>query len=687
MPQNDWPQWITPQLCNWMLDLCRRNPSRIAYLENAKEMRSWYRGNRFLAPIKGQDDMAIDDRNATSRRNVLGETVDELGSVLLKNKPIIRRKPYLPWHVQLSDDLDSMWLWQWQECNGQGITRGMMEDAQLTGLSALKILWDPFVEYPSRKGVIRLQQVPEGAIYVDPYASNYQRGTDARFIIHHVRKLPEELIAKFGRPAAVALGYSKGRGREVQWNFARDMLNMSNIELTKPMSGQRIPAAVNYPMPSSLSVQTEDVPVDPLEGAKKDVYECWIFPQTMYSNDLLTGKDVKYGEYRYGAVATMVDNTIINVKPNPYFARRRLQVQDEHGQQQTRVLEIGPRRHPFVFMWWKRTADRYGNRTFYNCMSMVEWMTSIQFNYNAIRRNIAIIGRTISNPMIAYNEDLLAMDPAKVRNIPGQLIRVQGGATIDQAIKHIYPSGIPADLMNLNMQDEQAIRASGGIKPGLVGLFPQGGGTSHTPAATIGSLQEAAFAPLWRYVEEIGDTLVDVSSVMDGLMQQKYQLGHYMATSRNGREFWLEWTSEHAAAQFQRHVVAGATTPVYDLEKEQREAFVMQITQAAIREGDPRQIRIAMIYLRSLYNFPWAYQYEQELQQELMRLEQMTQGFQKMGAQGLQQQLQGQMQGQQALQAPGGNGGAAGEGIDEEGLGILLNRINKTPEQLGLSAA
>jgi len=682
MAQKDWPQWITSQLCNWMIDLCKRNPTRIAYLETAKEMRSWYRGNRFLAPVKGRDDMEIDDRNATSRRNILGETVDELGSILLKNKPIIRRKPYLPWHVDLSDDLDSMWLWQWHECNGQSITRSFVEDAQLTGLATIKILWDPFVEYPGRKGVIRLQQIPEGALYIDPYASNNQRGEDARFIIHKVRKLPEELIAKFGEPAAMALGYPKGTGKGTQSTIANQMLQMSNIELTKPMSGDRVPAAVNYPMPSSLSVQTEDVPVDPLESAKKDVYECWIFPQTMYANDIVGGREVKYSDYKYGAVATMVDNSIIDVKPNPYFARRRLQVQDDTGSQQTKVIEVGPRRHPFVFLWWKRTADTHGNRTFYNCMSMVEWMTSIQFNYNAIRRNIAIIGRTLSNPMIAYNEDLLAMDPAKVRNIPGQMIRVQGGASIDQAIRHIYPSGIPADLMNLTMQDEQAIKASGGIRPGLVGLFPQGGGTSHTPAATIGTLQEAAFGPLWRYVEEIGDALVDLSSVMDGLMQQKYQQGHYMATSRNGREFWLEWTAEHSAAQFQRHVVAGATTPIYDLEKEQREAFVMQIAQEAMRESDPRQIRIAMIYLRSLYNFPWAYQYEQELQQELMRLEQMTQGFQQVGARDLQNRMQGQ------LALPASSGGiepSAGEGIDEEGLGILLNRMKMTPEQLGLS--
>jgi len=668
-----------------MLDLCRRNPSRIRYLENAKDMRSWYKGNRFLAPMMGQDDMGIDEQNATSRRNIIGETVDELGSVLLKNNPVIRRKPYLPQHIELGDDLDGMWHWQWTECNGQSIFRSYMEDAQLTGLSNMKAIWDPFVTYPGRKGVIRLLTIPEGALFVDPYASNCQRGIDPRFIIHHVRKLPEELVAKFGKKAAMLFGIGGSRGRQANWNYAKDMMGMSNIELTKPLSGPRIPSAMNYPMPSSLSLSSADVPVDPLEGAKKDVYEAWIFPHTLYANDLVTGKELQATEYKYGLVATMCDNTILDIKPNPLTSRRRIQVQNDMGGQSTRVVEVGPKRHPFIFLWWKRTADERGNRTFYECQSMVEWMTSIQFNYNAIRRNIAIIGRTLSNPAIAYNEDLLDMDPAQIKNVPGQLYKVQGGArSIDQAIKHIFPSGVPADLFNMVAQDEAAIKQIGGVRPGLVGLFPQAGGTSHTPAATIGTLQEAAFGPLWRYVSELDDALVDISTFMDGVIQQKMQPGHYMATSRRGRQFWLEWTGEHAAAQFQRQVVAGATTPVYDLEKEQREAFVMQLTEKAMLSGDPRVVRIYMIYLRSLYNFPWAAQYEQELQAELMRLEQMSQGLQGVGAQGMMNQLQGQLgqgQGQQQALPPAGGGTE----IDEEGFASLLQAMDATPESLGLT--
>ena len=104
------------------------------------------------------------------------------------------------------------------------------------------------------------------------------------------------------------------------------------------------------------------------------------------------------------------------------------------------------------------------------------------------------------------------------------------------------------------------------------------------------------------------------------------------------------------------------------MEKEQREAFVMQLAQEAIVSTDPRLVRIAMIYMRSLYNFPWAYQYEQELQQELMRLEQMTQGMQQIGASDLQNQWQGQL-GQQGGQP------MAGAGVDEEGLAILSQRM------------
>lgn len=660
------PQWITPNLINWMIDLCKRAPARIKYLDQAKDFRNWYKGDRFLAPVEGRDDVEIDDRNATARRNIIGETVDELGSVLLKNNPIIRRKPYLPWHRDLADDLDATWNWQWLECGGQGIFRAMMEDAQLTGLSCLKIIWDPHVKYPGREGVIRLYPQNEHSVLVDPYASNCQRGTDARFIIHHVRKLPEEIIAKFGKRGAEALGYPSGAPRQGSWNYANDMMGMSNTELTKPYSGPR--------MPAGMSVNAEEAHIDPLEAAKKDVYETWIFPQTMYANDLLTGEELDVKEYRYGAVATMVENQIVKVKPNPLFARKRLTLQDEMGAEGKRVVEVGPRRHPFIFLWWKRTADERGNRTFYNCMGMVEWMTSIQFSYNAIRRNIRIIATSLANPAIAYNEDMLDMDPTQLKMIPGQLIKVTSGAPIENAIRPFFPGAIPPELFRLTQDDERAMREAGAVKPGLTGLFPEGGGTSHTPAATIGSLQESAFGPLWRYVDEMDDALVDISSVMDGYIQLKYQPGHYMVTSRRGREFWLDWTGEHAAAQFQRHVVAGATTPVYDLEKEQREAFVMEKTQEAMLSNDPRIVRLVLIYLRSLYNFPWAYQYEQELQSELMRLEQMTPGLQGIGAQAMGNQLRSQL----ALPEAAGAGNSE---IDEEGVNAVLAKIGMTPEQ------
>jgi hypothetical protein len=80
-----------------------------------------------------------------------------------------------------------------------------------------------------------------------------------------------------------------------------------------------------------------------------------------------------------------------------------------------------------------------------------------------------------------------------------------------------------------------------------------------------------------------------------------------------------------------------------------------------------------MIYMRSLYNFPWAYQYEQELQLELMRLEQMTQGMQQFGAQQLQNQLQSEFAqaGQQGVPT------TAGAGVDEEGLAILSQRMGR----------
>lgn len=670
-PEPDWPQWVTPGLINWMIDITKRHPSRTKYLGDAREFRRWYRGNRFLAPMQGQDDMTIDDRNATSRRNIIGETVDELGSVLLKNNPMVRRRPYLPHHIDLADDLDSMWLWQWLECNGQSIYSSMMEDAQLTGLATCKVIWDPFVGYPGRQGVIRLIPLPEGSVLVDPYASNNQRGRDARFIIHHARKFPEEIIAKFRRRGALAMGYTHaGAG---SWNYANDMLGLTNYKLTQPLGG-----------PGNLSAQSliasgtntnSDSPNDPLEGHKKDLYEAWIFPRTMYANDTLSRNDLKIGDYKYGLVATMVDSQIVDIQPNPLFKRKRLSVQDDVGAESTKVMEVGPKTHPFIFLWWKRSADEQGNRQFYHCMSMVEWMTSTQFNYNAIKRNVAIIARTLANPAMAYNKDHLAMDPSNIKMIPGQMFPVEGVQRVSDVIQPLYPQGIPTDLVGMLRQDEDAIRQIGGIRPGLVGLFPDAGGTSHTPMGTIGTLQEGAFGPLWRYVRELDNSLVDLSTVMDGLIQLKYEPGHYMATSRRGRQFYLEWTGEHSVAQFQRKVVAGATTPVYDLEKEQRQAAVMQLTRDAVLSNDPRVVRLALIYTRSLYNFPWAEQYEQELQAELMRLEQVTQGLQQIGARDVGNQMS-----QTAIPEQAGGG----TDLDTEGVEALFQQLGVSPEQLGL---
>ena len=180
-------------------------------------------------------------------------------------------------------------------------------------------------------------------------------------------------------------------------------------------------------------------------------------------------------------------------------------------------------------------------------------------------------------------------------------------------------------------EDIVGIREAGGVKPGVSGLFPApGGGTSHTPGQTIGALQEAAFGPLWKYVGAVENALADVSHRYDGLMQQFFKPEHYMAASRRGEATSVEWTDQHRIAQFRRIVVSGATTPIYDTQREEREAFVKRIVDEAIATEDPRMVKSALIYINHMI-FPWTGDYVELLEAELQNLEQKQQGLQQLG--------------------------------------------------------
>jgi len=654
--------WLNPDLINHLIQRSKNNPSRVLYERNASRWRQWYRGETFLAPNKEFDDTSIPEVNATARRNIIGETVDAVSSIFLKNTPIITRIPFRSEWASLTDDIDSMFLWQWKQSFGQTIMRSILEDCEITGLAGGKVYWDHRKRYRRQNGGVAMISTPMTSLFVDPKASNDHRGHDASYIIEKMKRYPEEIIAKYGEPAEAALGWGgKGKGRpQGKIPIAWQMLNMDNEKVTGRIDGQN--TSTKYYPPSSSDSDNE---------GKVDFYEIWLFPDLLYGNELSGGDEVPEN-YRFGIVANMVNDQIIRVRTNPFARKTKIKSSNQYGQEATQDQWIGHGLHPYVFMHWRRIADKQGNRKFYDCMSMIEWMVSLQFNVNALRRNMAIIMRTLANPVVAYNEDALATPANQVVFAPGQMLKVRGRFRLDEAIKVIQPTTVPPQVQQFINEDITAIKEAGALQPGVSGLFPKpGGGTSHTSGDVIGGLQEAAFGPLWKYVEGVGDTLEDVSTRYEGLMQQFCEDGHYMAASRRAENTMVEWTGEHRIAQFRRIVISGATTPVYDLQREQREGLVKQMTDEAIQLQNPTIIRSTIIFMGHM-NFPWTADYLQLLQEELQKLEQVQQGLQQFG---LAQSLGGG-QAPLALPAPGQQGQEAPDiqGVAES-MGVSLEQL------------
>lgn len=654
--------WITPNLINYLIGQAKDDPARNKWVTNARRFRTWYRGESFLAPVSDMDDMEIDERNATARKNIIGEVVDEVSSLFLKNTPVVRRLPFVPWHGDLSNGLDALWLWAWRESKGQAVFRSVMEDSQITGLGVGQAFWDPRKTNRHYPGMVAIKHIPGESVYVDPNASNDHSGMDIKFVIKRLKYYPEELIASFGDPAAVALGWRSAVGRKKDWSGIVSMHGMSNVDARQEAS--RSGKLIYDPSGSDNKNRSSE---------KVEVHEAWLFPENMYGSELAASGNIPE-EYRFGVVATMIRDKIISVDENPNFKRAKVVQTDERGVMSRRSAFIGHGTHPFFFLHWRPSADKDGNRRFYDTMGMVEWMISQQFNVNALRRNMAIILRTMANPTVIYNEDALATMPSNLMFLPGQVYKVRGNFRVDDAIKVIQPTAMPAQVQQMIAEDIQGIKTAGGVKPGVTSLFPApGGGTSHTPSQTIGTLQEAAFASLWRYVTSVGDCLERISTLYDGLLQQHCEAAHYMGVDKTGEEIYTQWTGDHRAAQFRRIVVAGATTPVFDIDRQQREAQVLEMTISALTSGDPRVMRAVLISLDNI-RVPWVYQYAQLLEEEIERTLQLTQGAAQLGEAAL-------AQGQLALpqhQGVGPTQQSAG-GLDVE---QLASEFGVTPEQL-----
>lgn len=625
MPSEPIPDWLT---YDWLCELhqeAEQHHSRIHYLRTLQRHYGFYEGSSLIVPIEAYDDMEIDEHQAVARHNKIKEIVNKVGSIFMKNVPVVRRWPTNPQSAddgELADDMDALYLDAWESSSAQFVIRNMLQEAEIIGLSIGKIYWNALDRSFDNNGSIAIEKLSPGSVVIDPWASNEKRGLDAGFIFHFTEAPIGLLSAKYGKKADKALGIATKRGRQAKKSGGGGIFKRT-LDAMKQGAG------------STASVA-------PLHGGNNvrkgyaAVTEVWLFPQIIQANSLVSGNKIKDDKFKYGMVVTVIEDEIVWVKKNPFVQNRRVQAPDAIGFQTNTTAEVGHRRHPFLSLYWNRTSDRHGHGShgFYDCAGMVEDMIPLQMNINALRRNIAINARTMANPSAAVNEDALVRPVDSLTWNPSAIHLIKQHYSASEAIQILAGPPIPEYVFLLLQADLAAIEQVVGLEPGVIGLFPQAGGTSHTPGVAIGALQEAAFGPLWVYVAELAAALLDASILYDGLIQQKYKTSRYMTVSNFGAPREIQLTDRHITAQFRRGIIQGATTPLADIDKQSRVNEVVAIASNAIASQVPAIMQLAIAHIQAL-DFPWSFQFQQILEEELQKTIQIQQGVAGVGAEAL----------------------------------------------------
>jgi hypothetical protein len=642
MPSDSIPAWLTYDFLVQLRGEAEDHHSRVYYIGTQRRHYRSYEGSTLVVPVAEFDDMEISETQTVARYNKIKEVVDKVGSIFMKNNPVVRTWPNNAQAEQdgeLSDDMDALRLDAWETSGAQFVVRNMLQESLITGLSIGKVYWNALDRSFDNNGSIAIEQLSPGSVLVDPWASNEERGQDAGFIFHSTEAPIGLLREMYGTKAEKALGIAAKRGRQ-----------------TKKSGGGAIFAKTKEMVLRGASSTGPEASLHGTHATRRGyagLTEVWLFPQIIQASDLATGKKITDDKYKYGMVVTVIEDEIVWVKKNPFATTKRVQATDDLGLPVNKSVEVGHRRHPFLALYWNRTADRHGHgrHGFYDCMGAVESMIPIQNNINALRRIISINARTIANPSMAVNEDALRSAVTNLMNLPSQIHLINQHYSATEAIKILPGEPLPEFVFQMLASELQNIEAVVGLEPGVVGLFPGAGGTSHAPGITIGAVQEAAFGPLWLKVAELAAMLLDASILYDGLIQQKYKPSRYMTVSNFGVPRQVQLTDRHITANFRRGIIQGATTPLADIDKQERVNAVVAIATNAIASQNPAIMQLGIAHIQAL-DFPWAHQFQQILEGELQKTLQIQQGVAGVGATALASQAQQPLQLEQGGQAP-----------------------------------
>lgn len=654
MPEHE---FITVEMLERILDEGELHPDREAYLNQVRRGSLYYNASdKWWIPVDNFEDMEVSEDQPTSRENTIYDTVNEVNSLLLKNRPTVRTHPVgHPELSDLSDDMDKVLFAAWRNAYTRHVVRSMQKESCICGLSVGKVGWNAACRRTGDGEVMIVKRAPAMCI-LDPFASNALRATDCRYIVDITRQTPEAIFYRYGTEGAAALGLRDVRGRKGSFSSFLKLLERKLVGMVRGESSD------------------EDEKVD----RRVDVYEFWLFPVPGRESELAIGEMVKEAKYPYGLVATMINREIVRVMANP-FAKRKSVMMGEGIEAAKESVEVGHKLHPFVLLYWSREADTEGQNGIYSCKGMVQQQLPLQYDVNRLSRSIMANATTVANPGLDLIEDALEIPGSRITMPPGGILRINPKyvGRIDDVVRWHQGQQLPEYVYRFMMEKREAIKAAGGLKPGMVGLSPTG--TSHTPEGTIFGMQQASFSRMWTPTDELDAALKDIAYRYLGLIQQYYKPGRWIDVSGRGESQYVEFQSKHIGTQFSLEVVSGTTTPLYDVQKDTKLGEIKDRVDAALATQNIHILESTRIFLVEL-DYPPAYSWVQLIERVIEELGQRQAGLQDLGATGLAMASQGGMLGAEA--GAEASPGAPAAGGEEEGLRALAEELGVSEEDL-----
>ena len=540
-----------------------------------------------------EESIETNDGHPVSTDNMIQPILLDAVSLLLKNYPMFRVKPTKPTDFDLADEINKHVLSAWRESQVQRKLSISQLTALMMGMSVLEVTpsWNMMGQVQ-----IDLDVVPLSDIWFNPKLID----SDNSWVIRRTWHSERELELDWGEESI------------------KDALG------EYPSSHQLSNSATEEEFPDWWDDVDDMVPL----------FTVWI-PATDLDPDVFTQEEID--ESPYGRKVELLAEKLLRDVPNPYAM-----VLSEEGE----GLWVGHKCHPFVVHECNRVIDEYGYSGFYDVKGLVNSMESSQWELNELSRVLMQLGRRVAQPAVVAPEGSLTDPTSNISFTAGKVIQY------DPAVSPQPPTPVPMPgdasyIQYLHGQRKSTLREQSGVREFMTG-GGQAPGTSHTPAGTIASVQEASFTRMWTIVASLDRAIEGIAKRMLGLMQEFYSVGRFLSTSESGDQWYGEWQSSHIENEFNIEVVSGMSTPLRDLDRVQTAtqifSSILQIVQMGPMPQNLPSLMLVKAYLQTI-NEPAAYEY-------LTLVNSMVDEINNRMQQQQQQQQQQQMMAEQEGQIP-----------------------------------